>query len=194
MWRNRCHWRSFMWSGCANPCGGEGRVGNRPLGRGPNRPWGALAAGTGRSGLGVGMEGLGVHRGLRLSWALKASAPAPEDRGPRFAEGPAQRETAKAEVHGGAAVRGRVGERSCAQLQRRPRDREGFQINSDPEWPDLPRPSGIWRSLCSWWQVSGAGSPAWAAFRKGFREGLCLLRVQGAAPGRGRGADAPSMG
>jgi hypothetical protein len=185
-------------SGCANPCGGEGRVGNRPLGgEGPEQALGGSGGWDSRSGLGVGMEGLGVHRGLRLELGhSKASAPAPEDRGPHSRRDPRSGRPRKQRSTEAQPFRGRVGERSCAQLQRRPRDRKGFQVNSDPRMArPASAPQGSGRSLCSWWQVSGAGSPAWAAFRKGFREGLCLLRVQGRRSWSGsRGRRPPSMG
>ena len=121
-------------SGCANPCGGEGRVGNRPLGgEGPEQALGGSGGWDSRSGLGVGMEGLGVHRGLRLELGhSKASAPAPEDRGPHSRRDPRSGRPRKQRSTEAQPFRGRVGERSRAQLQRRPRDRKGFQVNSDP--------------------------------------------------------------
>lgn len=169
-------------SGCANPCGGEGRVGNRPLGgEGPEQALGGSGGWDSRSGLGVGMEGLGVHRGLRLELGhSKASAPAPEDRGPHSRRDPRSGRPRKQMSTEAQPFRGRVGERSHARLQ----------------WlRPASAPQGSGRSLCSWWQVSGAGSPAWAAFRKGFREGLCLLRVQGRSSWSGsRGRRPPCMG
>jgi len=169
---------------------------------GRESPPGGRGAGTGPGGLRRLGQPLWVGSWYGRSWSSlrsasgvghpKASAPAPEDRGPHSRRDPRSGRPRKQRSTEAQPFRGRVGERSCAQLQRRPRDREGFQINSDPRMAcPASAPQGSGRSLCSWWQVSGAGSPAWAAFRKGFREGSAYCGSRGAAPGRGRGADGP---
>jgi len=148
-------------SGCANPCGGEGRVGNRPLGgEGPEQALGGSGGWDSRSGLGVGMEGLGVHRGLRLELGhSKASAPAPEDRGPHSRRDPRSGRPRKQRSTEAQPFRGRVGERSRAQLQRRPRDRKGFQVNSEPR---MARPASAPQGL------GGDSAPGWAGFLGGI--------------------------
>jgi len=142
------------------------------------------------------MEGLGFIEVCVWSWAPQSERTSSRGPGTAFAEGPAQRETAKAEVHGGAAApRARRGAKAVPNSKRRPRDAEAFQINSDPRMASTCLgPQGSGRSLCSWWQGSGAGSPAWAAFRRGFVKGSVYCGSRGAAPGRVEGRRPPSMG
>jgi hypothetical protein len=134
-------------SGCANPCGGEGRVGNRPLG--------GRGAGTGPGGLWRLGQPLWVGSWYGRSWgssrsasgvgALKSERTSSRGPGTAFAEGPAQRETAKAEVHGGAAVpRARRGAKPCPTPTQAERpQRLSGQLRSQNGSTCLG-PSGIW--------------------------------------------------
>jgi len=133
-------------SGCANPCGGEGRVGNRPLGaRGRNRPWGALAAGTAALGWELVWKVLGFIEVCVWSWGTQKRAHQLPRTGDRIRGGPAQRETAKAEVHGGAAVpRARRGAKLCPTPTQAERPRRlSDQLRSQNGLTCLG-PSGIW--------------------------------------------------
>jgi len=167
---------------------GEGGSGIAPGGQGRNRPWGLWRLDS-RSGLGVGMEGLGVIESASGVGALKASAPAPEDRGTASRRDRAAGERESRGPRSAAVPRG-VGSEAVPNSNAA-ENREGFQITQIQ--------NGLTASALRIWAepllVAGlrAGSPA-GPHSEGFREGLCLLRVRGAAPGRVEGRRPPSMG
>jgi hypothetical protein len=79
------------------------------------------------------------------SWAPQSERTSSRGPGTAFAEGPAQRETAKAEVHGGAAVpRARRGAKLCPTPTQAERPRRlSDQLRSQNGLTCLG-PSGIW--------------------------------------------------
>ncbi len=128
------------------PAEERGGSGIAPWGaRGRNRPWGALAAGTAALGWELVWKVLGFIEVCVWSWAPQSERTSSRGPGTAFAEGPAQRETAKAEVHGGAAVpRARRGAKPCPTPTQAERPRRLSDQLRSQNGSTCLGPSGIW--------------------------------------------------
>jgi hypothetical protein len=163
----------------------------RRRGAGRESPPGGRGAGTGPGGLWRLGQPLWVGSWYGRSWgssrsasgvgALKSERTSSRGPGTAFAEGPAQRETAKAEVHGGAAVpRARRGAKPCPTPTEAERPRRLSDQLRSQNGSTCLGPSGIWAEPLLPVAVFRAGSAVWTGMgwvHSPSRADVCLSRT-----------------